>query len=145
MLEATDAAISVWGAGRVGMHIAPRCDSHDMGDSDPAKTFDYIARELGRRKIAFLCARESQAEPRLGPALKKAFGGVYIANEGLDGAAAAGVIERGEADAVAFGKLFISNPDLVARLRTGAELNPWNMATFYSEGAEGYTDYPALG
>lgn len=145
MLEATDAAISVWGAGRVGMHIAPRCDSHDMGDSDPAKTFDYVARELGRRKIAFLCARESQAEPRLGPALKKAFGGVYIANEGLDGAAAAGVIERGEADAVAFGKLFISNPDLVARLRTGAELNPWNMATFYSEGAEGYTDYPALG
>lgn len=145
MLEATDAAISVWGAGRVGVHIAPRCDSHDMGDSDPAKTFDYVARELGRRKIAFLCARESQVEPRLGPALKKAFGGVYIANEGLDAASAAGVIERGEADAVAFGKLFISNPDLVARLRTGAELNPWNMATFYSEGAEGYTDYPALG
>ena len=104
MLEATDAVVSVFGAGRVGMHLAPRCDSHDMGDSDPAKTFDHVARELGRRKIAFLCARESRAEPRLGPALKKAFGGVYIANEGIDARSAGRLLQSGEADAIAFGR-----------------------------------------
>src|SRR5208282_5037927 len=56
LLEATDAAISVWGAGRVGVHLAPRSDAHSMGDSNPAATFGYVARELGRRHIAFLCA-----------------------------------------------------------------------------------------
>ena len=61
MLEVADAVISVFGAGRVGMHLAPRCDSHDMGDSDPAATFSYVARELGKRRLAFICARESLA------------------------------------------------------------------------------------
>ena len=79
MLEVTDAVLSVWDAGRVGMHLAPRADSHDMGDSDLPATFGYVARELGKRGLAFLCSRESVKEPRLGPALKKAFGGVYIA------------------------------------------------------------------
>src|SRR5690606_1063635 len=83
MLEVTDAVISVWGAGRVGMHLAPRGDSHDMGDSDPAATFGYLARELGRRRIAFICAREGLKDPRLGPRLKAAFGGPYIVNEGF--------------------------------------------------------------
>ena len=83
MLEVTDACIEVWGADRVGMHLAPRRDSHDMGDSDPAATFGYVARELGKRKIAFICAREAVGEDSLRPLLKKAFGGVYIANEKL--------------------------------------------------------------
>lgn len=74
-LEVTDAVVSVWGAARVGMHLAPRGTSHSMGDSDPAATFGYLARELGRRKIAFLFVRETLAEPRLGPDLKRAFGG----------------------------------------------------------------------
>jgi len=144
MLEVADACVSVWGPGRVGMHLAPRCDSHDMGDTNPAATFGYVARELGRRKLAFLCARESQAAPRLGPALKKEFGGLYIANEGLDKSAASRLIDTGEADAVAFGKLFIANPDLPGRLASDAPLNAWDMSTFYAEGAKGYTDYPAL-
>lgn len=145
LLEVTDTVASVWGAGRVGMHLAPRADSHDMGDSDLPKTFGYVARELGQRKIAFLCARESVAPaPRLGPALKAAFGGVYVANEGFDGAGAAAAIAAGEADAVAFGKAFIANPDLPHRLALGAPLNPWNAETFYGEGPVGYTDYPAL-
>ena len=63
LLEVTDAAIGVWGAGRVGVHLAPRCDAHTMGDSDPLATFSYVARELGKRKIAFIFARESQAAP----------------------------------------------------------------------------------
>jgi 2,4-dienoyl-CoA reductase-like NADH-dependent reductase (Old Yellow Enzyme family) len=66
MLEVADACISVWGAGRVGMHLAPRCDSHSMGDSNPARTFAYVASELGRRSLAFICSRESLVEPRLG-------------------------------------------------------------------------------
>ena len=144
MLEVTDAAVSVWGAGRVGVHLAPRADGHDMGDTNLPATFGYVASELGKRKIAFLCARESLAEPRLGPALKKAFGGVYIANEGLTPETASALVDSGEADAVAFGKLFIANPDLPHRLALNAPLNPWNAATFYSQGGEGYTDYPAL-
>ena len=144
MLEVTDAVVSVWGPGRVGMHLAPRGDAHDMGDSDLASTFGYVARELGKRKIAFICARESLKEPRLGPELKKAFGGVYVANEGFTPESAAETLAAGEADAVAFGKLFIANPDLPHRLKLKAPLNRWNSATFYSEGAEGYVDYPAL-
>ena len=78
LLEVTEAAIGVWGADRVGVHLAPRCDAHSMGDATPAETFGYVARELGARRIAFLCLREGLAEPRLGPALKRAFGGVLI-------------------------------------------------------------------
>ncbi|MBV8444151.1 MAG: alkene reductase [Hyphomicrobiales bacterium] len=144
MLEVTDAVISVWGAGRVGMHLAPRGDAHDMGDSDLPATFGYVASELGKRKIAFLCARESLTGSRLGPALKKAFGGVYVANEGFTPETAAATLAAGEADAIAFGKLFIANPDLPRRIALSAPLNRWNSATFYSQGPEGYTDYSEL-
>jgi len=144
LLEVTDAVISVWGPGRVGMHLAPRADSHDMGDSDLPTTFGYVARELGRRGIAFIMARESLAEPRLGPALKAAFGGVYIANEGLKPEAAKELLANGEADAAAFGKLFIANPDLSERIRLGAPLNDWRTENFYDGGPAGYTNYPAL-
>ncbi|WP_293902437.1 alkene reductase [Phenylobacterium sp.] len=144
MLEAVDATISVFRADRVGLHIAPRGDAHDMGDSDLAATFDYVARAMGERRIAFLMAREHVADDRLGPRLKAAFGGVYIANEGLDLARAQALIEAGEADAAGFGKLFISNPDLPARFKAGAPLNPWTLETFYAPGPEGYVDYPAL-
>ena len=75
MMEVADATISVWGADRVGMHLAPRSDSHDMSDSNPAALFLHVARELGRRKIAFICAREHLAPDRLGPDLKKASAG----------------------------------------------------------------------
>ena len=81
MLEVVDAATSVWGPGRVGLHLAPRGDLHSIGDSNLAATFGYVAAEAGRRKIAFLLARESLGERRLGPQLKQAFGGVYVANE----------------------------------------------------------------
>ncbi len=144
LLEVTDAAIAVWGPGRVGVHLAPRGDAHSMGDSDPRATFGYVARELARRRIAFLFAREHPEGERLGPQLKAAFGGVYIANEKLTQASAQGLIERGEADAVAFGKLFIANPDLVERFRSGAPLNEPRPELFYGGGPSGYTDYPAL-
>ncbi len=142
MLEVTDAVTSVWGPGRVGMHLAPRGDAHDMGDSDLEATFGYVVRELGKRKLAFIAARERLDGARLGPALKRAFGGVFIANEGFTRESAESTIAAGEADAVAFGRLFISNPDLPHRFRTGAPLTPWDERTFYSAGPAGYTDYP---
>jgi 2,4-dienoyl-CoA reductase-like NADH-dependent reductase (Old Yellow Enzyme family) len=144
MLEATDAACEIFGPDRVGMHLAPRMDSHDMGDSDPLATFTYVGRELRKRGIAFICAREARKPDSIGPAIKDAFGGVYIANEGFDQASAEQALADGVADAVAFGKLIIANPDLVGRFATHAPLNAWNNATFYAQGAEGYTDYPAL-
>lgn len=144
LLEATDAAVSVWGADRVGVHLAPRGDIHDMGDSNLAQTFGYVARELGRRRIAFLCAREGLGEGRLGPELKKAFGGVYIANQQFTRESAEQVISAGEADAVAFGQLFIANPDLPERFASNAPLNTPDPTTFYAPGSKGYTDYPAL-
>ncbi len=85
MLDVADAVASVFGPGRVGMHLAPRADSHSMGDSDLAATFGYAAAELGKRGIAFLCAREYDGADSLGVDLKKAFGGVYIANEKFTG------------------------------------------------------------
>jgi 2,4-dienoyl-CoA reductase-like NADH-dependent reductase (Old Yellow Enzyme family) len=144
LLAATDAAIGVWGADRVGVHLAPRGDAHDAGDSNPAHTFGYVARELGRRRIAFICAREAVGENRLGPELKKAFGGVYIANEQFTRESAEQAVSSGEADAVAFGKLFIANPDLPERFATGTPLNTPDPTTFYAFSSKGYTDYPAL-
>ncbi len=144
LLEVTDAAISVWGPDRVGVHLAPRCDMHSMGDSNPPATFGYVARELGKRRIALVCARESLGEKRLGPQLKLAFGGVYIANERFARQTGEQVIKVGEADAVAFGIQFIANPDLPRRFALDAPLNEPDPATFYASGPEGYIDYPPL-
>jgi 2,4-dienoyl-CoA reductase-like NADH-dependent reductase (Old Yellow Enzyme family) len=143
-LQVTDAVVSVWGAGRVGMHLAPRADAHGMGDSDRLATFTYLARELGKRRIAFVCAREAPGDDSIGPQLKQAFGGIWIANERFNQATAEAAIAAGEADAVAFGKAFIANPDLPRRLALNAPLNRWNTETFYSQGPEGYTDYSAV-
>jgi 2,4-dienoyl-CoA reductase-like NADH-dependent reductase (Old Yellow Enzyme family) len=144
MLEVTDACIAVWGADRVGMHLAPRRDVHDMGDSTPLETFGYVARELGKRGIAFICAREAIGDDRLGPQLKRIFGGVYIANEKLTKDSAEQLLTSGDADAVAFGQWFIANPDLPERLKRDAPLNAPRPDKFYGPHAEGYTDYPAL-
>lgn len=144
LLEVTDAAISVWGADRVGVHLAPRMDSHDMGDSTPRETFGYVGKELGKRKIAFIFTREYQGEDSISPLIKKEFGGVFIANEKFTKESAEKALAAGQADAVAFGLSFISNPDLPERFAKSAPLNETNFATIYAEGATGYTDYPAL-
>jgi len=144
MLEVTDAVTSVWEPALVGMHLAPRMDAHTMGDSDRLGTFSYVARELGERGLAFICAREHKADDWIGPKLKKIFGGPYIANEAFTKESAQAALDAGEADAVAWGKLFIANPDLVERFRTNAPLTPPNPETFYAPGPTGYTDYPSL-
>jgi len=143
-LQVADAAAAVFGADRVGMHLAPRGDVMGMGDENPRELFTYVATELGKKGLAFLMSREYYGDDRLGPDLKKAFGGVYIANEKYTFEQANQVIEVGEADAVAFGKLFIANPDLPTRFAKGAPLNEPIADTFYTHGPEGYVDYPSL-
>lgn len=146
LLEITDAVVEVWGAGRVGVHLAPRGDSNDAGDSNPAALFPYVAGELGKRRLAFLFLREYQGEDSLLAAVKAAFGGFVIANERLTRESAEALIANGTADAAAWGQAFIANPDLVARLARNAPLNPPDFKTYYgrANGEKGYTDYPAL-
>lgn len=144
MLEVTDAAVSVWGADRVGVHLAPRHDEKEEPEVPHGAVFVHLAKELSNRKIAFICAREGQKENPVGPLIRSAFNGVYIGNEGFDRSSASAAIESGAADAIAFGRLFIANPDLPRRFELKAPLNVPVPATFYGSGAEGYTDYATL-
>ena len=143
-LEVADACISVWGGDRVGMHLAPRGDAQDMGDSDPRTTFTYLARELASRKIGYLFLREYVGPDRLAPAIKAAFGGPVILNEQYTLEQSIADLDAGIADAVGFGRSFIANPDLPERLRRGAPLNQLNAKTLYAPGPAGYTDYPMM-
>ncbi|MFO1389206.1 alkene reductase [Cellvibrio sp.] len=142
-LEIADAVISVWGASRVGFHIAPRGDGHTMGDSNPVALFTYLAKELSKRKIAFICAREYQADDSIGDKIKEAFGGAYIANEKFTQESAEALIKKGGATAVAFGSRYIANPDLLTRFKQHLPLADVNWETVYGATAVGYTDYPA--
>lgn len=148
LLEVLDAIISVYGAGRVGLHISPQDDEHGMG-ADPVAAFDnytYLMEEVSKRKIAFVCARESVYHAnRMGPELKKILNGAYIVNEDFTKESAEQALKSGEADAVAFGNLFISNPDLPKRFLMNAILNDTDTDKYYFPStAEGYTDYPGL-
>ncbi|MDP0927275.1 alkene reductase [Paracoccus onubensis] len=140
--EIADAVIGVWGADRVGLHLAPRGDSHDMGDSDPRALFTQVARDMAARGVAFLALREHVGDDSLLPEIKQAFGGAVIANEGLTFDTASRLLRDGVADAAAFGRDFIATPDLPARFRNGLELNELDASSLYVGGEKGYTDYP---
>ena len=144
MLEVTDAVIGVWGADRVGMHLSPRGDSHDLSDSNALALFSYVASELGKRKIAFIFTREYQGEDSISLEIKKQFGGPLIANEKLTKETAEQLVIEGKAEAVSFGVPFISNPDLVKRLAESKPLNETNFNTLYGDSHIGYTDYPTI-
>jgi N-ethylmaleimide reductase len=124
--------------------------ANDALDSDPANVFFPLVEALSRRGLAYIHVIEgATGGPRdIAPfdfaALRKAFGGAYIANNAYTRALAIETLQADRADLIAFGKLFISNPDLVQRLRNDAPLNPPDKTTFYGGGAHGYTDYPAL-
>jgi 2,4-dienoyl-CoA reductase-like NADH-dependent reductase (Old Yellow Enzyme family) len=140
--EIADAVIGVWGADRVGVHLAPRGDSHDIGDSDPRALFTHVARQMRDRGVAFLCLRERPGPDSLMGDIRDAFGGPVIANEGLTFDSATELLAGDKADAVAFGRDFIATPDLPERFRKGLPLNDQDPSTFYAGGAEGYVDYP---
>ena len=146
LLEVTDALIEVWGAGRVGVHLAPRGDEHDMGDDAPRETFGYVLEELGKRKIAFFFTREYLAEDSISDYLKERSHGVpYIANMRLSRDEAIELLNSNKADAVAFGKAYIANPDLYERLVKDAPLNELKLENMIGTAvAEGYVDYPTL-
>jgi 2,4-dienoyl-CoA reductase-like NADH-dependent reductase (Old Yellow Enzyme family) len=144
LLDVADACVSVWGAGRVGMRISPRGERHDVSDANPAETFSYVAREAGLRQLAYLHSREYHADGWLGPKLKSAFGGVYIANENFTLETASESLAKGEADAVSFARFFIANPDLPRRFADGVPLNQPDPTTFYAHGPEGYVDELSL-
>lgn len=144
LLEVTKTVCEVWGADRVGVHLAPRCDAQSMGDSNPLATFSYVARELAKLNLAFIFSRALIGEDNLAAKLKQEFGGNYIINQNLSQADANLAIQQGYADAAAWGQLFIANPDLVTRFLNNTKLNQANPETFYTGGNKGYTDYPHL-
>ena len=156
LLEVVDAVIDVWGAGRVGVRLSPYGTFNDMKDSDPEALFTYAMQQLDARKIAFLDLIEprssaaggsdaaNEAAPSTATLFRKTFKGVLISAGGFKPDMAKETVESGQADAVAFGRYFISNPDLPERIRQNAPLTPYNRATFYGGEEIGYTDYPFL-
>jgi N-ethylmaleimide reductase len=150
MLEVTKAVASEAGPERTGIRISPVTPSNDISDSDPQPLFEHIVDHLNALKLVYIHVIEgATGGPRdVAPfdyrSLRKRFNGAYIANNGYDFALANKVLAANEADLIAFGKLFIANPDLVERLKRGAPLNAPDKATFYGGDAKGYTDYPTL-
>ena len=146
LLEVVDALIEVWGAGRVGVHLAPRGDEHDMGDANAKETFGYALEELGKRNIAFFFTREYLAEDSISLDMKARSNGVpYIANMRLSREDALELLSSGKAEAVSFGKAYIANPDLFERLQQDEPLNELKFENMIgSDVAEGYIDYPFL-
>jgi N-ethylmaleimide reductase len=149
LLEVTDAAISVFGAGRVAIRISPLVPFNDMSDSNPTALVQYLAQQMSARGIAFFELRHDQhdrpAELALARLARAHFKGVLMLNGGFDQASGEEAVSSGLADAIVYGRLFIANPDLVERFRLHAPLNPLRMEGLYGGGVEGYTDYPALG
>jgi N-ethylmaleimide reductase len=157
-LEVLEAVGDVFGLDRVGIRLSPLGTFNDMHDSDPVGMFGYVLRELARRPIAYVHlieARGDETAPDESVALNSGaaptatlfrpfYPGVLIGAGGFARESAAEAIAAGTVDAVAFGKLFISNPDLPLRLKLDAALTPYDHATFYGGGAKGYTDYPFL-
>ncbi len=150
MLEVAKAVTAETGRERTGIRISPVTPSNDISDSNPQPLFEYIVNGLDALKLVYIHVVEgATGGPRdIAPfdyaSLRKRFRGAYIANNGYDFALATKMLDAGAADLIAFGKPFISNPDLVERLKKGAPLNEWDKATFYGGGAKGYTDYPTL-
>lgn len=146
LLEVVDALIEVWGAGRVGVHLAPRGDEHDMGDANPKETFGYVMQELGKRQIAFFFTREYLADDSISLEMKARSNGVpYIANMRLSREDALELLASGKAEAVSFGKAYIANPDLFERLVEDEPLNELKLENMIgTDAAEDYIDYPFL-
>lgn len=156
LLEVVDQAIAVWGAGRVGVRLSPYGTFNDMSDSDPVKLFTYVLEQLSSRGIAYAHLVEPRSSlaggqdsvvteaPETRTIFRKSFKGTLISAGGYVREEALKAVESGTVDAVAFGRLFISNPDLPKRLELGSELNSYDRQTFYGGGEKGYTDYPAL-
>ena len=147
-LEVIKAVCDVWGANRVGYRISPTGTFNSMSDSNPKATFSYFVEELNKLKLCYLHVAEDRKPDAKGESLTKhlrsIYQGTYIANGGYDGEVANATITNGNADLVAFGALFLANPDLPARFRNKSQFNKIDTSTFYMGEERGYTDYPKL-
>jgi N-ethylmaleimide reductase len=156
LLEVTDRVTPVWGAGHVGVRLSPYGTFNDMHDSDPVALFTYVLQQLSTRHIAYAHVIEPRASlagggdktvadaPSTSALFRKSFSGAFISAGGHDRATALDNVQTGAADAVAFGRFYISNPDLALRLERNIPLTPYDRSTFYGGGAKGYTDYPVM-
>jgi len=156
LLEVVDAVAAAWSADRVGVRLSPWGRANDTRDSNPAEHFAYAATELGKRGLSYLHVIEPRADqhsdtnaldpnaPDAASRFRSLFGGKLIVAGGFVREAAENAVASGHADAVAFGRLFIANPDLPERLRLNAPLNRYDRPTFYGGAERGYTDYPTL-
>ena len=154
LLEVTDAVTGVWGAERVGVRLSPYGTFNDMHDSDPVALFTYVLEQLSKRNIGYAHVIEPRATsaggnddvahgaPNTSSLFRNAFQGVFLSAGGYTAELAEQAVASGSIDAAVFGRLFISNPDLPARLEKRLPLTPYDRSTFYGGGEAGYTDYP---
>lgn len=156
LLEVVDVAINVWGKNRVGVRLSPYGTFNDMSESDPITLFNFVLENLNKKQIAYVHMIEPRATsaggndaiasdaPCTSAIFRKKFSGIFISAGGYAPDTAKHAVETGLADAIAFGRFYIANPDLPERIKIGAELNKYNRATFYGGAEKGYTDYPFL-
>ena len=155
LLEITQAVIEVWGADRVGVRLTPYGIANGSGEADPMPLYTYVVTALDKLGLAYLHFIEPRSSgagraevnhqnvPSAMVLFRPLWSGVLISAGGFTGETAEAAIAAGHADAIAFGRIFISNPDLPRRLQRGFPITPYNRATFYGGDAAGYTDYPA--
>jgi N-ethylmaleimide reductase len=151
-LQVVDALASVWGGDRVALRIGPRGTWNGMSDTDPDALFDYLGAQLNRFNLAYLHIIEPRVKGNVVVAegqaavatqrLRQVFSGKIIAAGGFEPDSAEAIVDDGVADLVAFGRYFVSNPDLVRRIEFGLPLTPYDRSTFYTFDARGYVDYP---
>jgi N-ethylmaleimide reductase len=151
LFETLDAVVAVWGSGRVALRLSPSGTYGTMSDSDPHATFGYVAERLNSYDLAYLhvieprirgiVEQETSASDVTSKDVRRIYQGMIIAAGGFTGESAEQTVVDGHADLVAFGRMFISNPDLPERLRTGKPLTRYDRSTFYGGDARGYTDY----
>ncbi|HEX9468428.1 MAG TPA: alkene reductase [Bradyrhizobium sp.] len=155
LLEIAQAVIEVWGASRVGVRLSPYGIANDSGEADPMPLYTHVIQSLNPLGLAYLHFIEPRSSgagraevnhqnvPSAMVLFRPVWKGVLISAGGFTGETAEAAIASGHADAIAFGRIFISNPDLPRRLREGYPLTPYNRATFYGGEEKGYTDYSA--
>jgi N-ethylmaleimide reductase len=156
LLEVTEAVAEVWGADRVGVRLSPFGNANDSGEADPMPLYEHVIRALAPMGLAYLHLIEPRAssagkadteraqQPSASELFRPLWPGVLIGAGGYERQDAIDTVAQGTADAIAFGRAFIANPDLPLRLQRNADLNSYDRATFYGGSARGYTDYPAL-
>ncbi len=143
--EVTEAVLNVWDANRVGVRLSPNNAPGSRGDANPLETYRYAAQMLNAYNLAYLHTVEAEVgDIKASELFRDSYDGTLIVAGGFDRSSGEALLQEDKADLVAYGRLFIANPDLPARFAANAELNDWDQSTFYGGDVQGYTDYPFL-